>query len=303
MRKHSQVKIRILQKIFSWRSFWPMKQSVKDYSIITLNTLVIAVGIYFFKFPNNFTFGGVSGLSVVIGRLTPLSPATSNFVLNVILVIAGFAFLGRNFGIKTVYSSLLLSFAVSILEKIFPMQRPLTDEPLLELVFAVLLPAFGSAVLFNIGASSGGTDIIAMILKKHTSVDIGRSLLLSDALITLSSFFVFNMKTALFSCLGLLAKSFMIDSVIESINLSKYFTVVCSNPEPICNFIMRRLNRSATVCSATGAYSHTHKYIILTAMKRPQAMLLRQFIRKNEPEAFILISNTSEIIGKGFSSE
>ena len=280
-----------------------MKQSVRCYSVITLSTLVMAVGIYFFKFPNDFTFGGVSGLSVVIGRLTPLSPATSNLVLNVLLVIAGFIFLGRSFGVKTVYSSLLLSFAISFLEKVCPMRRPLTNDPLLELVFAVLLPAFGSAVLFNIGASSGGTDIVAMILKKHTSVDIGRALLFSDALITLSAFFVFDIKIALFSCLGLLAKSFMIDSVIESINLSKYFSVVCSDPEPICNFIVQRLNRSATVCSATGAYSHNHKYIILTAMKRPQAVQLRQFIRKNEPEAFILISNTSEIIGKGFSNE
>ncbi len=280
-----------------------MKQEIRDYSIITLSTLVIAIGIYFFKFPNNFTFGGVSGLSVVVGRVTPLSPATSNFVLNLVLVVAGFVFLGRDFGIKTVYTSLLLSFSVSLLEKFLPLRHPLTDEPLLELIFAVLLPAFGSAVLFNVGASSGGTDIVAMILKKHTSVDIGRALLLSDALITLSAFFVFDIKTALFSCLGLLAKSFVIDSVIESINLSKYFSVVCSDPEPICNFIVQRLNRSATVCSATGAYSHHHKYIILTAMKRPQAVMLRQFIRKNEPEAFILISNTSEIIGKGFSSE
>ncbi|HEX3018141.1 MAG TPA: YitT family protein [Caproicibacter sp.] len=279
------------------------KDLLKQYFIITLSTFAIAVGIYFFKFPNNFTFGGVSGFSVVLGKITRISPGTANFILNVALVVLGFVFLGRSFGVKTVYSSLLLSFFVSALEKLFPLRHPVTNEPMLDLVFAVILPAFGSAVLFNVGASSGGTDIIAMILKRHTSVDIGRALFLSDVLITLSAFLVFSIKIALFSCLGLMLKSLVIDTVIENINLSKYFTVVCSVPEPICNFITQKLNRSATLCDATGAFSHNHKYIILTVMKRSQALQLRRFIREKEPDAFILISNTSEIIGKGFHSE
>jgi uncharacterized membrane-anchored protein YitT (DUF2179 family) len=276
---------------------------VKEYGIITASTFMIAAGIYFFKFPDNFTFGGVSGFSVVLGKLTGISPSTANFILNILLVVIGFLCLGRNFGIKTAYSSIILSIFVSAMEKLIPLRQPVTDEPMLDLVFAVLLPAFGSAVLFNVGASSGGTDIIAMILKRHTSVDIGRALFLSDALITFSAFFVFSVKTALFSCLGLLLKSVVIDSVIESINLSKYFNVVCSNPTPICNFITMKLNRSATVCDATGAFSHHHKYIVFTVMRRAQAVQLRKFIRRTEPDAFILVSNTSEIIGKGFHSE
>ena len=279
------------------------KETVRNYSLITLSTLIIAVGIYFFKFPNDFTFGGVSGLSVVLGKVTPLSPATSNFILNIILVVIGFVFLGRSFGVKTVYSSLLLSGVISALGWFFPMSHPLTDQPMLELIFAVALPAFGSALLFYLGASSGGTDIIAMILKKRTSADIGHALFFSDLLITLSAFFIFSIKTALFSFLGLLMKSLVIDSVIESINLSKYFTVICSKPDVICDYIVNVLDRSATVCDATGAFSHNHKYIIFTVMKRSQAVQLRKYIKKVEPGAFLLISNTSEIIGKGFHSE
>ncbi|MFU0832682.1 MAG: DUF2179 domain-containing protein [Oscillospiraceae bacterium] len=279
------------------------KDSLKEYAVITISTLIISIGIYFFKFPNDFTFGGVSGLSVVLGRITPLSPGGVNLVLNVVLVIGGFAFLGRNFGIKTIYTSFLLSGTVWVLEQLFPMTTPLTDDPMLELIFAVLLPAFGSALLFHTGASSGGTDIIAMILKKYTSVDIGRALFFSDLLITLSSFFVFSMKTALFSFLGLLAKSLIVDSVIESINLNKYFNVICSDPEPILDYIVKKLNRSATVCDAVGAYSHHHKYIIFTVMNRAQAVQLRRYIRSVEPDAFLLICNTSEIIGRGFHSE
>ncbi len=281
----------------SWRS------AAKDYAVITVSTFVTAAGIYFFKFPDNFTFGGISGLSVVLAKLTGISASTTNFILNILLVVVGFLFLGRSFGVKTAYSSVVLSVFVSALAKLFPLSRPVTDEPMLNLIFAVLLPAFGSAVLFNVGASSGGTDIIAMILKKHTSVDIGRALFLSDALITFSAFLVFSVKTALFSCLGLMFKSLVIDSVLENINQSKYFNVICSDPQPICEFITKKLHRSATVCDATGAFSHHHKYIVFTVMKRAQAVQLRRFIRCTEPDAFILISNTSEIIGKGFHSD
>jgi uncharacterized membrane-anchored protein YitT (DUF2179 family) len=272
----------------------------KEYLLITASTLLIVVGVYFFKFPNNFTFGGITGLSVVLGKVTPISPSTVNLILNIFLLALGFMFLGKNFAVKTVYSSMLLSVSLSALEYFYPIAHPLTDQPLLELIFAIALPAFGSAVLFNIGASSGGTDIIALILKKYSSFDIGRAVLFSDLLITLSAFLVFDIKTALFSFLGLFAKSLVIDNVIESINLAKYFNVVCSEPEIICEFIVNELNRSATICEAKGAYSHTHKYIIFTALRRPQAVQLRQFIKRVEPDAFILISNTSEIIGKGF---
>lgn len=277
-----------------------VKRTVFEYFLITVSTLCMSVGIYYFKFPNNFTFGGVSGLSVVLTSLVPLSPSAINFIINAVLLVLGFLFLGRGFGVRTVYSSTLLSVSLSVLDEIAPLSAPLTDEPLLELVFAVLLPGFGSAVLFNIGASSGGTDIVAMILRKFTSVNIGRALLLSDLLITLTAFLAFDMKTALFSVLGLVAKSLVVDNVIESINLCKSFNVVCSDPDKICGFITGELHRSATVFEAHGAYSHNHNYVVLTVLKPYQAVALRRFIHENEPGAFILITNTSEIIGKGF---
>lgn len=277
-----------------------LKDTVRQYAIITASILFMAIGTYFFKFPNNFSFGGVTGLAVVVSAIAPITPSTVNMIVNILLLIVGFCFLGKSFGIKTVYASLLLSGTLSLLEQIYPLDQPLTDQPMLELAFAVAIPAFSSAILFNIGASSGGTDIIAMILKKHTSTDIGGALFLSDLIVTLAAFFIFDIKTALFSFLGLMVKSLVIDGVIESINLSKYFNIVCSDPEPICDFIVSKLHRSATVFEAQGAFSHSKKFVVLTAMKRYQAMQLRQFIKSVEPGAFILISNTSEIIGKGF---
>lgn len=277
-----------------------MKEKLKYFFILTLSTLLIAFGTYFFKFTNNFTFGGITGLAVLAARSGIISASDFNLIMSMILLLIGLIVLGKKFAAKTAYCSILLSLALSAMERIWPMKHPLTDQPMLELCFAIALPALGSAILFNIGSSSGGTDIIAMIVKKYTSYDIGRALLISDILITGAGFFIFDIKTGLYSLLGLAIRSFMIDTFIESFNLSKYFNVVCDHPEPICNFIVHTLNRSASVCHAKGAYSGKDKYIILTALNRVQAIHLRNYIKQNDPKAFILISNTSEIIGKGF---
>ena len=273
---------------------------LKEYLMLTIATILLVVGVYVFKFPNNFSFGGVTGISVILAKVFHLSAGTYNFIINVALLVLGFIFLGASFGIKTVYVSLLSSLGLSALEKFFPMSHPLTSQPVLELVFAIVLPALSAAILFNMDASGGGTDIIAMILKKYTHFDIGMALFLVDFLITLAAFIVFDPETGLFSFCGLMAKSLVIDSAIENINLCKYFTIICNNPEPICDFIHTELDRSATVYQAQGAYSHQNKSVILTVMRRSQAVELRNFVKKTEPTAFIMITNSSEIIGKGF---
>lgn len=273
---------------------------IKQYGILTFATLILVVGIYVFKFPNHFSFGGVTGIAVILSAVFPLSPSAYTFIMNMALLVLGFLFLGKGFGIKTVYVSVLTSVGLSAMEKIFPMNRPLTNEPVLELIFAVVLPALSAAILFDREASGGGTDIIAMILKKYTSINIGTALLLVDLAIVLASCFVFDAQTGLFSFCGLMAKSLVIDGVIENINLSKYFTIICDDPEPICDFITHELQRSATVYKAEGAYSHKEKSIVLAVMKRSQAIRLRNYVKRTQPLSFIMITNSSEIIGKGF---
>lgn len=277
-----------------------MKTNMKNIIWMTGGTLLMAFGNYLFKFPNNFTFGGLTGFAVIVAKTGALSAADFSFIANMALLVVGIIVLGKEFIAKTAYCSIILSVAQSALERIHPIASPLTDQPMLEVMFAVALPALGSAILFNIGASSGGTDIIAMIVKKYSSVNIGRALLITDCFITSLSFFIFDVEIGLYSCFGLIIRSFLVDNIIESMNLSKYFNVVCSDPEPICNFIIHELNRSATVADAQGAFTGDKKYIIFTALSRHQAVRLRNYIKEVEPHAFILISNTSEIIGKGF---
>lgn len=280
------------------------KITPKDFLLLNAGTLIVAFGVYFFKIPNNFSTGGVTGIAIVISKFLPwISTGSLVFLFNMLLLGVGFVFLSRKFGFATVYASTLMSVVVWVLEQVCPMEAPFTDEPLLELIFAVGLPALGSALLFNIGASTGGTDIIAMLLKKYTSIDIGKALLAADFIVALSACFVFGIRTGLFSILGLLMKSMLVDSVIEGINQCKYLHIICQDPEVICDFIVQKLHRGATICEATGAYTHHKLYLVLSVVSRGQAVALRHYVRQVEPHAFIMTTSTSEIIGKGFRSD
>lgn len=274
---------------------------LKELILLTIGTLLVAVGIYFFKFPNNFSTGGVSGIAVILGSVSPiLTPGTFVLIINVILLLLGFAVFGLSFGVKTVYSSILLSFSIFILEIIFPMSKPVTNQPFLELVFSIIFSAVGSAILFNKGASTGGTDIVAMILKKYTCLDVGKALLCSDAAIAILAGLVFGIETGMFSALGLLAKAFIIDNIIEGMNLSKYFTIITDYPQEISYYIHNTLHRGATIWECTGAFSNNEKKAILTVLNRSQSILLKKYVKSVDNHAFVIISNTSDILGKGF---
>lgn len=269
--------------------------------LLTLGTVLVAVGVYFFKFPNNFSTGGVTGIAVILSAFFPtVSTSTFASIVNLAFLVVGFVALNRGFGLRTIYCSLLFSGLLSLLDWLVPLEAPLTDQPVLELFFAVLFPAIGSAILFNTQGSTGGTDILAMILKKYSSLDIGRALLCCDVLIAASTLLVYNIRTGLFSLLGLILKSVLVDSVIESLNRKKSFTVITTQPQVACDYITRILKRGATFWQAEGAYTHEQKYVVLTVLSRGQAAALRRHLKQEDPQAFMLIENSSEIFGKGF---
>ena len=278
-----------------------VKQFLTEYALLTLGTALVAMGTYFFKFPNHFSTGGVTGIAVILSSIFPsISSSLFASVINVAFLLLGFGVLNRGFGVRTVYCSLLFSSMLAGLEWLVPLSGPLTDERLLELFFGVILPALGSAILFNTQGSTGGTDILAMILKKFTSLDIGMALLYVDVLIAGSTLILIDIETGLFSLLGLVLKSVLVDSVIESLNRKKSFILVTSCPEEVCDFITHTLHRSATFWKGEGAYSHQDKWVVLTALSRAQAVALRRHLKSIDPHAFMLITNSSEIFGKGF---
>lgn len=278
-----------------------VKQFLVDYALLTLGTALVAIGTYFFKFPNHFSTGGVTGIAVILSSIVPsISSSLFASVINILFLFLGFIFLNRGFGVRTIYCSLLFSAMLTGLEWLSPLDAPLTDEKLLELFFGVILPALGSAILFNTQGSTGGTDILAMILKKFTSMDIGMALLYVDVLIAGSTLILIDIETGLFSLLGLVLKSVLVDSVIESLNRKKSFILVTSCPKEVCGFITDTLHRSATFWQGEGAYTHQDKWVVLTALSRAQAVALRRHLKSIDPHAFMLITNSSEIFGKGF---
>lgn len=278
-----------------------MISPVREYMLLTVGTLLTVIGIYFFKFPNHFSTGGVSGMAVILGHYFPaMTPGDFVMLINVFLLLVGFAVFGRGFGVKTAYVSLLMSVATWVLERVVPMAGPMTTQPFLELIFAVGFPAVGSAMLFNLDASSGGTDIVAMILRKYTSLDIGKALMCSDLVITLMACVAFGMETGLYSVLGLIMKSLMVDMVLENINTHKYFHIITTKPREIEAFITETMHRGATELHGEGAYTHEGRTVLLTVVNRREAVLLRRQVRRLDPKAFVLIMNTGEIVGKGF---
>ena len=252
------------------------KQVIREFLLMNLGTLLVSVGVYFFKFPNNFSMGGVSGMAILLGELIPaLSPSTYNTIINVLFLILGFLMLDKSFGFRTVYASIVSAALIQVFGWVCPLDGPLTDELMLELFFAVILPALGAAILFNIDASSGGTDIMAAL-------------------------FVFDIRAGLCSLLGLALKSVLVDSAIESFNRRKAFFVITSDPVHVCDYVTHTLGRGATVWQAKGAYTDQTHHVVLTVLSRGQAVAMRRHLRQVDPHAFLIVANSSEIFGKGF---
>lgn len=271
--------------------------------MINLGLALVAAGIHFFKIPNRFATGGVSGIAIVIQYFLPgITVGPLMLIINILFLFAGYTLIGRNFASKTVYSSLALSSMVWLLGKTFPISKPFTNDTMLELIISVLLPAVGSAITFNQNASTGGTDIVAKVLNKLTNIDIGKALLMADFAITILAGFVYGIRIGMYSFLGLILKAFIIDLVIEGLNLRKQLVIISEKPELIQKYIINVLHRGATIHIAFGAFNNDEKHVITTIVTRGQAFALRKYILEVDPKSFITITNTSEIIGKGFHS-
>ena len=279
------------------------KAKVTSFVLMTLGSLMLAAGVYFFKIQNNFVTGGVTGIGVIFAAITPLSAGTWIWILNIALLIIGFCILGKDTGLKTVYCSMLYSAFTFMFEKYFALTAPLTDQMFLELIYAMLLTSIGSALIFNSEASSGGTDIVALILKKYTSIDVGKALLITDFSVAISSFWLFGAKIGLYSLLGLFLKAFIVDGVIESINTCKYFIVITTKKDEISEYIINTLHHGVSSNSVIGEYTNEERAMIHTVCKRIEAITLRKHIKEIDPKSFVIITTSNEIIGRGFRNE
>lgn len=278
-----------------------MKKDIRDYVYITMGILLVALGIHFFLVPSNLAAGGVSGLAIVINNYVPtLSVGILMLIMNVILFLIAFIAIGPKFGGKTIYASLGLSGVIWALEKLYPVKDPFTNDLLLNLLIGILVSGIGMGIVFNRNASTGGTDIIAKIINKFFHVDMGKSLLMSDFLITLLAGMAFGKEVGMYALLGVIMNGFLIDGVINGLNVSKQVTIISSKGEEIKAYIMEGLGRGVTIYDAKGAYTGEEKEVLITLMNRKEFIRLREFIREIDKRAFITVSNVHEVLGEGF---
>lgn len=272
----------------------------QDYLLMTFGTILIALEVYFFEIPNNFAIGGVSGIGVVLEKFTPFSAETWIIALNIFLLILGFIFLGKGCGFRTIYCSLLYSGLLKLLEWTVPLEKPLTNLPLLELFLVMVLLSLGGALVFRSDATTGGTDIVALILKKYTPLDVGKALFIVDLAVVISAFFVYGIQIGLLSIFGLLVRSLFTDTLIESFDSCKYFTIITTKAGKIKEFILQDLSRGATIVQGEGAYTEEKKTILHVVVRRYEARRLQKAVKESDPDAFVIITTSSEIIGSGF---
>lgn len=287
------------------------KLSAKRWALMIAAIIMMSSSVYFFQTPNDFTLGGIAGIAIIISSfVTPHVPFLTQgvimMVINVALLIIGFIVLGKKCTGKTIFCSLFYTAIIWLLEYfdviglISPETHKLTNEPFLELVYGILLYGIGGALIFNSGSSSGGTDIIALILKKYTRLNVGMALLIIDMTVVVISFYTFSLESALFSVIGLFTKSFLLDSVIESMGKTKYLTIITENIDLISDYILKVIHHSYTFYEAEGGYTHKPKKILVTVCKRSEAFKLKMKLAKVDPTAFVIITDANEILGKGF---
>ena len=280
----------------------------KDWMYMNLGIVLIACATYFFLVPNHFVTGGMTGLATMLGDIFSfLTTSKWLMILNVTMLIVGFIFLGKRTGVWTVYCSLGYTTLMLLLEKIIPLSHPLTDESFMELCFGIIIYAVGTAVIFYAGASSGGMDIMALIVQKYAKLDVGKAVLCVNTTIAIGAIFTFahyenNIERSLLSMIGLFANSFIIDIVIDNFHSCKYFVVITDKTELVSEYIMNQLHHGVTITDAIGAYTQTKKGMIHTVCRRYEAIKLRAAIKKIDENAFIVVTTSSEIIGKGFRS-
>lgn len=279
-----------------------MNDQIKKFLIITIGLIILACGLYYFLIPSNLAVGGATGLALVISTLIPsLNYSVILVIINLILFITAFIVLGKEFSGYTLYASLMLSGIFAILEMITPMAEPFTDDLFINLIFGILIAGVGIGIIFNQNASTGGTDILAKIINKFSHIDMGKSLMIPDFLITLAAGFVFGPRLGMYSLLGVIINSIVIDRIIAGFNVKINMIIISEEFDAINDYINKDLDRGTTIYHATGGYSKKDKRIINTVVERSEYIKIRDFIRAIDKRAFVTISHITEVEGEGFT--
>lgn len=278
------------------------KFDVKRFILINIGVVILAVGMYFFLIPSNLAVGGITGLSMVINYAIPSMPiGIIMFILNIILFIIAFIVLGKEFVGYTIYASLTLSGIIYVLGLTVPMEGPLVDDIILNLVYGIVIQAIGLAIVLNQGTSTGGTDIVAKIINKYTDLPMGNSLIISDVFIVASSLFAFGLYRGMYAFIGMFLNSMIIDKFIAGFNTRIKVAIISEREREISAYINNEINRGVTLLYGAGGFSNSDKRIINTVVSRREYVKIKKHVKELDPQAFIWVSFVNEVLGEGFS--
>ena len=269
---------------------------IYDFVMITLATAIIAASVYFFMLPSNLTVGSVTGLALIVSNFIPLSVSVLTMIMNVLLLIVGFIFIGREFGAKTVYTSLLMPVILGIFEKVFPNIPSIMGDPFVDMICYVFFVSIGLSMLFNRNASSGGLDIVAKLLNKYMHVEMGNAMSTSGLVVAVSAILISDVKLVILSILGTYLNGIVVDWFIFGSTLKKRVCIISQKEDEIREFLINEIHSGASVYELAGAYNMETKTEIITIVDKGEYLQLMKFLEKTDPEAFVTIYNVNKII-------
>ena len=269
--------------------------NLKEIAVMTIAVGIIAAAVYFFLIPSQTSISSVSALAIIIAHYVPLHVSTVTMILNVVLLLIGFITCGKEFGAKTVYTSILLPLYLAVFEHVFPDFESLTNSTELDVLCYVLVVSFGLSILFNMNASSGGLDIVAKILNKYLRMDLGRAMSLSGMCVALSAALVYDKKTVVLSILGTYFNGIILDHFIFDHNKKRRVCIITEKEEALRQFIINELHSGATIYEAIGAYNLQRHNEIITIVDKSEYQRLMTFINREDPKAFITVYNVSNM--------
>lgn len=271
---------------------------IKEYIIITAAMLIVSAGVYFFMLPSKIVVGSISGLALVISQLIPIPISQITFILNAILLVVGFIFIGKDFGAKTVYTSMLLPVFLGIFEFLVPDVQSVTQNQVFDLVTYILIIALGQALLFHVNASSGGIDIVAKVISKFTNIEIGKAVTASGLVTAVTSILVYDVPTLVISILGTYANGIAVDYFIDGFNKRKRVCILSDDYEVIQDYIMNEIHRGVTRYEAEGAYDGRKKTELITILTQQEYKQLLNYLHHNHTNIFVTVSTVNEVIGE-----
>ena len=271
------------------------KRNIREFFVITGGTAIVAIAVYFFMLPSHVSVGSAAALAMILSNFIPLPISTITFLMNVILLILGFLLIGPEFGVKTVYSTLLLPVMLGILEILLPDFQSLTADPLMDVICYILVVGIGLAILFSCNAASGGLDIIAKIMNKYLRMDLGQAMSVSGIVVALSSALVYDKKIVVLSVLGTYFGGMVVDNFIFGINIKRRVCILSQKHDEILHYILHDLHSGATIYNSIGAFNHTERQEIVTIVDKQEYRQLMDYIRKTDPAAFVTVIAVNEI--------